>query len=82
MVKTLTGGVSMLFDKNKIELFEGLGQLTEDANVRIGASKDGVELEASNVILATGSVAKPLLDLKFGGRVLDTAATWLLERAP
>ena len=72
----------MLFEKNKIELFEGLGQLTEDANVRIGASKDGVELEAKNVVLATGSVAKPLLDLKFGGRVLDTAATWLLNEQP
>ena len=50
--------------------------------MRIGASKDGVELEAKNVVLATGSVAKPLLDLKFGGRVLDTAATWLLNEQP
>src|SRR3954468_14466664 len=82
VVKTLTGGVRMLFDKNKIELFEGLGQLTEDGNVRIGASKDGVELATSNVLLATGSVAKPLLGLEFGGRVLDTAATWLLNEKP
>ncbi len=82
VVKTLTGGVRMLFEKNKVELFEGLGQLTEDANVRIGASKDGTELETENVVLATGSVAKPLLDLRFGGRVLDTAATWLLDERP
>src|SRR5215211_7967788 len=82
VVKTLTGGVRMLFEKNKIELFEGLGQLTEDANVRIGASKDGVELETSNVVLATGSVPKPVLGLQFGGRVLDTAATWLMNERP
>ena len=82
VVKTLTGGVRMLFEKNKIELFEGLGQLTEDANVRIGAAKDGVELETKTVVLATGSVAKPLLGLRFGGRVLDTAATWLLNERP
>ena len=82
VVKTLTGGVRMLFEKNKIELFEGLGQLTEDANVRIGAAKDGLELETKNVVLATGSVAKPLLGLRFGGRVLDTAATWLLNERP
>ncbi len=82
VVKTLTGGVRMLFEKNEIQLFEGLGQLTEDANVRIGAAKDGVELEAKNVMLATGSVAKPLLGLRFGGRVLDTAATWLLNERP
>ncbi|MDQ3587698.1 MAG: dihydrolipoyl dehydrogenase [Actinomycetota bacterium] len=82
VVKTLTGGVRMLFDKNKVEVFEGLGQLTEDANVRIGAAKDGAELETETVVLATGSVAKPLLDLRFGARVLDTAATWLLDERP
>jgi dihydrolipoamide dehydrogenase len=82
VVKTLTGGVRMLFEKDGIQLFEGLGALTEDANVRIGASKDGTELEAKNVVLATGSVPKPLLGLEFGERVLDTAATWLLDERP
>jgi dihydrolipoamide dehydrogenase len=81
-VKTLTGGVAMLFDKNKIDFIEGLGALTEDANVRIGAAKDGTEIETDRVILATGSVAKPLLGLKFWGRVLDTAGTWLLKERP
>src|SRR4029453_11341568 len=66
VVKTLTGGVSMLFDKNKIQVFEGFGALTEDGNVRIGAAKDGEELETDKVVLACGSIAKPLLDLKFG----------------
>jgi dihydrolipoyl dehydrogenase len=82
VVKTLTSGVSMLFDKNKIDLIEGAGMLTDDANVRIGAAKDGSEIETDRVILATGSVAKPLLGLKFGGRVLDTAKTWLLGERP
>src|SRR3712207_1941377 len=52
VVKTLTGGVSMLFDKNKIEVFDGHGALTEDGNVRIGAAKDGRELETERVVLA------------------------------
>src|SRR4051794_41124376 len=82
VVKTLTGGVSMLFDKNKIDLIEGAGALTDDGNVRIGAAKDGTEIETDRVILACGSVAKPLLGLRFGGRVLDTAATWLLKERP
>src|ERR687892_1279294 len=43
VVKTLTSGVAMLFEKNKIDLIEGHGALTEDANVRIGAQKDGTE---------------------------------------
>jgi len=82
VVKTLTGGVSMLFDKNKIQFFEGFGSLTEDGNVRIGAAKDGEELETEKVVLACGSIAKPLLDLKFGKRILDTAGMWLLNEQP
>src|SRR5918997_166824 len=82
VVKTLTGGVAMLFEKNKVELVEGFGALTEDANVRIGAQKDGRELETDRVILACGSVAKPILDLQFGDRILDTAAMWLLGEQP
>ncbi|HEX2233118.1 MAG TPA: dihydrolipoyl dehydrogenase [Thermoleophilaceae bacterium] len=82
VVKTLTGGVSMLFDKNKIELVEGFGALTDDGNIRIGAQKDGEELETDRVILACGSVAKPIMDLRFGKRILDTAAMWLLNERP
>ena len=63
VVKTLTSGVSMLFEKNKIDFIEGLGAVTEEANVRIGAAKDGTEYEAGAVVLACGSVPKPILDL-------------------
>lgn len=82
VVKTLTGGVAGLFKKNKIDLIEGHGALTEDANVRIGAAKDGDEIEAGKVILATGSVPKPLLGLQFGGRVLGTETMWAIEEMP
>jgi dihydrolipoamide dehydrogenase len=82
VVKTLTGGVSMLFKKNKIELIEGFGALTDDGNVRIGGQFDGTEIRTDRVVLATGSVAKPILDLKFGKRILDTAGLWLLNEQP
>src|SRR5918992_4018665 len=36
VVKTLTGGGSMLFEKNKVEVFEGLGSLTSGGDVRVG----------------------------------------------
>jgi dihydrolipoamide dehydrogenase len=78
VIKTLTGGVAMLFDKNKIELVKGVGSLTADGNVEVGDD----ELEAAKVILATGSVPKPLLGLEFGGRILDTAAMWLRDEQP
>jgi dihydrolipoamide dehydrogenase len=82
VVKTLTSGVSMLFEKNGIDLIEGHGALTDDANVRIGAQKDGREIEAERVVLACGSVPQPVLDLQFGGRIIDTAAMWLLDDQP
>jgi dihydrolipoamide dehydrogenase len=82
VVKTLTGGVGMLFQKNKIDLIEGFGAVTDDANVRIGGQFDGTEIETDRVVLATGSVAKPILGLEFGGRILDTADMWLLNEQP
>jgi dihydrolipoamide dehydrogenase len=82
VVKTLTGGVGMLFKKNKIDLIEGFGSVTDDGNVRIGGQFDGTEIETNRVILACGSVAKPILDLSFGKRVLDTAGMWLLNEQP
>jgi len=82
VIKTLTGGVGMLLEKNKIDLIEGLGAVTDDGNVKVGGSFDGTEIEATTVILACGSVPKPVAGLKFGGRILDTAAMWLLNEQP
>jgi dihydrolipoamide dehydrogenase len=82
VVKTLTGGVSGLFKKNKIELIEGHAAVTDDGNVRIGGQWDGTEIEAGTVVIATGSVPKPILGLKFGGRVMGTEEAWALEELP
>jgi dihydrolipoamide dehydrogenase len=82
VIKTLTGGVAGLFKKNRIELIEGHGALTDDGNVRIGAQKDGDEIAAGKVVIATGSIPKPLLDLRFGGRVLGTETAWALDELP
>jgi dihydrolipoamide dehydrogenase len=82
VIKTLTSGVGMLFKKNKIDLIEGFGSVTDDGNVKIGGQFDGTEIETERVILACGSVSKPLLDLEFGKRILDTAGMWLLDERP
>jgi dihydrolipoamide dehydrogenase len=78
VIKTLTGGVGMLLKKNKVDVIEGVASLTKDGNVKVGDD----EIEAGTVVIATGSVPKPILGLQFGGRVLDTAATWLLNEKP
>ena len=82
VIKTLTGGVAMLFDKNKIDYIEGLGSVTDDANVKVGGSFDGTEIEAGAVVLACGSIPRPVGGLQFGGRIVDTAGMWLTSEQP
>jgi dihydrolipoamide dehydrogenase len=79
VIKTLTGGVAGLFKKNKVEFIEGHGGLTGDGKVRVGDD----ELEASRcVILATGSVPKPIPGTQLAGRVIGTEEAWALEDMP
>ncbi len=79
VVKTLTGGVAGLMKKNGIDVIEGVGSVTADANVVVG----GETITASKgVILATGSVARPIPGTQFGGRVIGTEEAWALEELP
>ena len=75
---TLSGGVSNLFKKNRIETIEGEASLTGDGNVKVGRKT----YEANAVILATGSVALPIPGVEFGGRVVDTWGAWSLPEVP
>ncbi len=84
ITKSLTGGVAGLFKKNKIELIEGRGSLlAAEAGAKALRVGVGTEThEATNVILATGSVALPIPGVEFGGRVLNTWGAWSLEELP
>jgi dihydrolipoamide dehydrogenase len=83
VIKTLTGGVGGLFKKNKIDLIEGHGALTGASSVRVGSSKDGDEYDvATCIVLATGSVPKPIPGTQFGGRVIGTEEAWALSELP
>jgi dihydrolipoamide dehydrogenase len=74
----LSGGVKMLWDKNKVELIEGEGSLTADGNVTVG----GETHEAGSVVLATGSVALAIPGVEFSERVVDTWGAWSLPAQP
>jgi dihydrolipoamide dehydrogenase len=83
VIRTLTGGVAGLMKKNAIDVIEGHGSVTADGNVKIGGSFDGDELSVSKaVVLATGSVKKPIPGTQFGGRVIGTEEAWALEDLP
>lgn len=76
--ESLSGGVKMLWDKNKVTMIEGEGSLTAEGDVRVG---DDVH-EAGTVVLASGSVALPIPGVEFGGRVVDTWGAWSLPERP
>jgi dihydrolipoyl dehydrogenase len=76
--KTLSGGVSSLFEKNKIDVIEGEAALTADGNVKVGKTT----YEAGAVVLATGSVEMAIPGVEFGGRVVDTWGAWSLKELP
>jgi len=82
VVKTLTGGVAGLLKKNAIDVIDGHGSVTDEGNVKIGGNFDGLEIAATTLILATGSVKKPLPGTQFGGRVIGTEEAWALQELP
>src|SRR3954470_6809440 len=83
VIKTLTGGVAGLMKKNGIDVIEGHASVTAEGNVKVGGNFDGTEIEATKaVILATGSVAKPIPGTTFGGRVIGTEEAWAFNELP
>jgi dihydrolipoamide dehydrogenase len=78
VIKTLTGGVAGLFKKNGIELIEGEGSLAGPGEVRVGEGT----IKGKTIVLATGSVAKPIPGTEFGERVIGTERVWALEELP
>ena len=76
--ESLSSGVRMLWEKNKVSVIEGEGSLNADGNVEVG----GQVHEAGHVVLATGSVALPIPGVEFGDRVLDTWGAYSLPEQP
>jgi dihydrolipoamide dehydrogenase len=78
VISTLTGGVAGLFKKNAIEVIEGEATLTGSGGVKVGDR----QLTAKTILLATGSVKRPIPGTQFGGRVIGTEEAWALDELP
>jgi dihydrolipoamide dehydrogenase len=78
VISTLTGGVAGLFKKNGIDLIEGSGTLAGDGRLTVGDET----ITAKTIVLATGSVKRPIPGAQFGGRVIGTEEAWGLDELP
>jgi dihydrolipoamide dehydrogenase len=65
-------GIELLFRKNKVERVQGFGKLAGPG--RLAVEKDGktTEIEASNIMLATGSDARSLPGVEIDGKIVLT----------
>ena len=69
VVKTLTDGVAFLIKKNKVARYEGEATFTGPHTVKVGDE----EIEAKNIVIATGSKPSPLRGIEFDYDVIGTS---------
>ncbi|OAT79968.1 dihydrolipoyl dehydrogenase [Desulfotomaculum copahuensis] len=74
VVSRLVQGVQFLLKKNKVELIQGAGRLTAPGHVRVTAADGAVsELEAENIVLATGTEPALISALGYDGEKVITS---------
>ncbi|MFP6581662.1 MAG: dihydrolipoyl dehydrogenase [Candidatus Hydrogenedentota bacterium] len=72
IVRQLTNGIGGLFKKNEITRYTGLGRIVGPGKVVV-EGKDACELEAANILIATGSVSTPLPGVELDGDRIGTS---------
>jgi dihydrolipoamide dehydrogenase len=79
VVSQLYKGVQYLMKKNKIEVVAGSGRLRDRNTVEVG----GKQLKAKNLVVASGSVVKPLPGIEFDGEfVISSDNATLSTKVP
>lgn len=84
-VKGLTSGVEMLFKKNKVTYFKGEGSFVDEhtVNVKPIDGAEEVQLNAKNIIVATGSEATPFPGIEIDEeRIVTSTGALELKEVP
>jgi dihydrolipoyl dehydrogenase len=83
VVKQLTGGVGLLFKKNKIPHIMGTASLHADKSVTVTQGKEAQQLKAKNVLIATGSIPISLPNIAIDNtRIVDSTGALFLTEVP
>ncbi len=70
IVKKHAKGIEMLFKKNKVESATGWGRYAGPGRVSVEKDSKKAEIEAANIILATGSEARSLPGVEIDGKTI------------
>ncbi len=84
VVDQTTKGIQFLMDKNKIEVFTGVGSFRDATHIEIRGDKGKVEtIEAKNTIIATGSKPANLPFIKLDkDRIITSTEALTLKEIP
>jgi dihydrolipoamide dehydrogenase len=83
VVRTMNSGVRALMKTNKITTFEGLGTITAPGKVSVkGSDGNTQEIEAKNIIIATGSAPAEPPFAKFDGKNIVSSTEALTFTEP
>ncbi len=83
-VSILTKGVEFLFKKNKVTYLKGFGSFISDKKILVkGEDGKKKEIEAKNIIIATGSEAMPMPNVEFDEKtILSSTGALSLKEVP
>lgn len=82
VVEQTTGGIKFLMEKNKIDVFEGLGSFVDATHVKVAKNDETEEtIEGENIIIATGSkpASLPFINIDKERIITSTEALKLKE---
>lgn len=83
VVQSNTNGIKYLFKKNKIETINGFGEIINSNEILIKNEDSKITINATTIILATGSVPNRLNDIEIDEKnILSSTGALSLDRIP
>jgi dihydrolipoamide dehydrogenase len=83
VVKTLTGGIAMLFVKHKVTWLKGHGVLAGENRVRVSTAGEAEkEFETDHIIIATGSSPVMPKSIPSDEKIVDSTGALAFESVP
>jgi dihydrolipoamide dehydrogenase len=82
VVDQTTSGIDFLMKKNKVDVYEGMGSFKDATHIKI-EGKESLEIEAKNIIIATGSKPANLPFIKLDKeRIITSTEALKLKEIP